>query len=55
MGSFTIYLSQVSIFRACYTYPCKNGAKCIDHGNRYTCQCEKDYTGYDCETGKLSW
>uniref|UniRef100_A0A673LM11 Neurogenic locus notch homolog protein 1 n=1 Tax=Sinocyclocheilus rhinocerous TaxID=307959 RepID=A0A673LM11_9TELE len=34
----------------CASTPCKNGAKCIDGPNMYTCQCAEGYTGQHCET-----
>uniref|UniRef100_A0AAR2IKU9 Neurogenic locus notch homolog protein 1 n=1 Tax=Pygocentrus nattereri TaxID=42514 RepID=A0AAR2IKU9_PYGNA len=34
----------------CASTPCKNGAKCIDGPNMYTCQCTEGYTGQHCET-----
>ena len=33
----------------CDSNPCKNGAVCNDHVNRYSCDCVVGYTGTNCE------
>uniref|UniRef100_A0A8C3XC95 Neurogenic locus notch homolog protein 1 n=1 Tax=Catagonus wagneri TaxID=51154 RepID=A0A8C3XC95_9CETA len=33
----------------CASTPCKNGAKCLDGPNAYTCVCTEGYTGPHCE------
>ena len=35
----------------CKSSPCKNGGKCSDHVNRYTCSCAAGYNGVHCENG----
>lgn len=37
----------------CETNPCKNGGKCIDGINSYTCNCAAGYVGKDCETADI--
>ena len=37
----------------CSSNPCKNGGKCKDGLNDFTCECTKGYTGHDCSTCKL--
>ncbi|XP_047908054.2 protein crumbs homolog 2 isoform X5 [Anser cygnoides] len=33
----------------CASYPCQNGASCIDHIGLYTCTCAPGYRGIQCE------
>lgn len=33
--------------------PCKNGGRCIDGIDSFTCRCESGYTGDTCEDGLL--
>uniref|UniRef100_A0A6Q2WYI0 Neurogenic locus notch homolog protein 1 n=1 Tax=Esox lucius TaxID=8010 RepID=A0A6Q2WYI0_ESOLU len=42
-------LCQIDIDE-CASTPCKNGAKCSDGPNKYTCECAEGYTGQHCET-----
>ena len=35
----------------CASKPCKNGGKCKDGVNKYTCTCAEGYTGTSCQTG----
>uniref|UniRef100_A0A3Q1H9L7 Neurogenic locus notch homolog protein 1 n=1 Tax=Anabas testudineus TaxID=64144 RepID=A0A3Q1H9L7_ANATE len=46
---FTGNLCQIDIDE-CASTPCKNGAKCTDGPNKYTCECTEGYTGRHCET-----
>uniref|UniRef100_A0A669DUC1 Neurogenic locus notch homolog protein 1 n=1 Tax=Oreochromis niloticus TaxID=8128 RepID=A0A669DUC1_ORENI len=46
---FSGNLCQIDIDE-CASTPCKNGAKCTDGPNKYTCECTEGYTGKHCET-----
>uniref|UniRef100_A0A8C4EBL8 Neurogenic locus notch homolog protein 1 n=1 Tax=Dicentrarchus labrax TaxID=13489 RepID=A0A8C4EBL8_DICLA len=47
--SFTGSHCQIDIDE-CASTPCKNGAKCTDGPNKYTCECTEGYSGRHCET-----
>uniref|UniRef100_A0A3B3VI03 Neurogenic locus notch homolog protein 1 n=1 Tax=Poecilia latipinna TaxID=48699 RepID=A0A3B3VI03_9TELE len=47
-SGFTGNLCQIDIDE-CASTPCKNGAKCTDGPNKYTCECTEGYTGRHCE------
>ena len=36
----------------CMSRPCKNGGRCNNLVGRYSCTCQKKYTGSHCETCK---
>lgn len=36
----------------CSTFPCRNGATCINVGTSFRCQCTEDYEGYNCARKK---
>ena len=38
----------------CSSDPCKNGAKCSDNVNGYTCKCTAGFEGDNCQTGQHS-
>ena len=38
----------------CESDPCKNGGSCVDHPNKYSCDCVQGYTEYNCATGIVS-
>ena len=33
----------------CNSYPCENGATCVDLNNDYKCQCVDGFAGKNCE------
>ena len=35
----------------CSSFPCQNDGSCTDYVDSYTCECQPDFTGEDCETG----
>ena len=37
----------------CAKKPCKNGGKCKDGVNKYTCTCAAGYTGTTCQTSNV--
>ena len=34
----------------CYRKPCLHGGRCTENGEKYSCSCEKGFTGTNCET-----
>ncbi|KAI0210393.1 hypothetical protein LSAT2_004865, partial [Lamellibrachia satsuma] len=38
----------------CHLGFCKNGAKCVDAGGKYTCFCTNEYKGFNC-TGRATF
>uniref|UniRef100_A0AAQ4PW40 Neurogenic locus notch homolog protein 1 n=1 Tax=Gasterosteus aculeatus aculeatus TaxID=481459 RepID=A0AAQ4PW40_GASAC len=46
---FTGNVCQIDVDE-CASTPCKNGAKCTDGPNKYTCECTEGYSGRHCET-----
>ena len=34
---------------------CLNGGRCVQQLNNYTCECQADYGGSNCELGKQKW
>ncbi|XP_035688970.1 fibropellin-1-like [Branchiostoma floridae] len=38
----------------CRSYPCENGATCLDGGGNYTCQCLSGFKGDNCEFAPCS-
>ena len=38
----------------CLSSPCQNGGVCDVDVSGYTCQCDRNYVGTNCETGALS-
>ena len=35
----------------CASTPCMNGGTCVDGQDSYTCACDSENTGINCETG----
>ena len=36
----------------CASSPCQNNGTCVDDVNSYTCQCDRNYVGNNCQTGE---
>jgi len=49
MFGFTIWSSFYFAVDPCLSDPCHHG-ECVDNGDHYTCDCEDDYTGVNCES-----
>ena len=43
------YFSDIN---ECGSNPCQNGATCNDELNNYTCICDSQFTGKNCDIGK---
>ena len=53
MKCFTNCCTLCTDINECASSPCKNGGRCVDGINGYTCNCASPgYTGAHCETGK---
>jgi len=53
------YISNHNIFcfvdvDECDSFPCMNGATCVDNVDSFTCNCQSGYTGDTCQTGMFS-
>uniref|UniRef100_A0A8C3V1P8 Neurogenic locus notch homolog protein 1 n=1 Tax=Catharus ustulatus TaxID=91951 RepID=A0A8C3V1P8_CATUS len=48
LPGFNGHLCQFDIDE-CASTPCKNGAKCVDGPNTYSCECTEGFTGAHCE------
>ena len=46
-----LFLLFIAIINHCTSTPCQNGATCSNLLNQYTCTCNADYAGTNCQTG----
>ena len=49
-----IYIYIFLATNSCLSTPCLNGA-CVNSPSGYTCNCNRGYTGYTCQTGNCNY
>ena len=49
LAGFHFRYKGVSNTSTCTSYPCPNGAPCINLGDSYYCQCNEGYAGSNCD------
>ena len=57
LGGFygTYCENTLSSQTACLSNPCLNGGTCQGNGNTYTCTCDTNHVGINCEIGTLNF